>query len=414
MARTRLIQAIHDAVVEEMARDPKVIVYGEDVELSIVGDLRGVHEQFGHDRIRNTPISETTLTGMAVGLAAAGYHVVVQMMFSNFFYTGMDAIANQMSKLRLMTGGQVELPITILATIGGGSANAAQHSDTPYPMLMNLGGLNVAVPATPADAKGLVKTAIRSKNPCFVLEPNGRGGEFGEVPDGEHLVPFGKAAVRREGGDVTVVAIGRMLKPALAAAAALEAEGVSAEVLDPRTLVPFDYGAVLASVGEDRPPGRRRRGPRVLLGGQPDRRRGRRGGLLPAEGPDPPGHDAERGHPVRPQRRGARDPGRGPHHRRRPPGARPEPEGTRMTVRVRVKLPKIGMTMEEATIVRFCRQPGEAFSKGDPLYEIETEKISQEVEATGDGVMVEHAVPEGSDVRVGELVCVVETDGVPG
>ena len=248
MARTRLIQAIHDAVVEEMARDPKVIVYGEDVELSIVGDLRGVHEQFGHDRIRNTPISETTLTGMAVGLAAAGYHVVVQMMFANFFYTGMDAIANQMSKLRLMTGGQVELPITVLATIGGGSANAAQHSDTPYPMLMNLGGLNVAVPATPADAKGLVKTAIRSKNPCFVLEPNGRGAELGDVPDGEDLIPFGKAAVRREGGDVTVVAIGRMLKPALAAAAALEAEGVSAEVLNPRTLVPFDSGAVLDSV----------------------------------------------------------------------------------------------------------------------------------------------------------------------
>src|SRR5262249_54776924 len=119
MARTRLIQAIHDAVVEEMARDPKGIVYGEDaepsiledVELSIVGDLRGVHEQFGHDRIRNTPICEATLTGMAVGLAAAGYHVVVQMMFSNFMYTGMDSIGNQMSKLRLMTGGQMELPI---------------------------------------------------------------------------------------------------------------------------------------------------------------------------------------------------------------------------------------------------------------------------------------------------------------
>src|SRR5690348_8786098 len=142
MARTRLIQAIHDGVVEEMERDAKVIVYGEDVELSIVGDLRGVHERFGHDRIRNTPICETTLTGMAVGLAAAGYRVVVQMMFANFLYTGMDAIGNQMSKLRLMTGGQVELPITVIATIGGGSANAAQHSDTPYPMLMNLGGLN--------------------------------------------------------------------------------------------------------------------------------------------------------------------------------------------------------------------------------------------------------------------------------
>jgi pyruvate dehydrogenase E1 component beta subunit len=250
VARTRLIQAIHDAVAEEMARDEKVIVYGEDVELSIVGDLRGIHEQFGHDRIRNTPICETTLTGMAVGLAAAGYRPVVQMMFSNFLYTGMDAIGNQMSKLRLMTGGQVKLPITVIATVGGGAANAAQHSDTPYPMLMNLGGLNVAVPTTPADAKGLVKTAIRSPNPCFILEPNGRGGELGEVPGGEHLVPFGKAAVRREGDAVTVVAIGRMLKPALAAAAALEAEGVSVEVLDPRTLVPFDSDGVLASVAK--------------------------------------------------------------------------------------------------------------------------------------------------------------------
>jgi len=250
MARTRLIQAIHDGVVEEMARDPKVVVYGEDVELSIVGDLRGVHEQFGHDRIRNTPICETTLTGMAVGLAAAGYRPVVQMMFANFMYTGMDAIGNQMSKLRLMTGGQMELPITIIATVGGGSSNAAQHSDTPYGMLMNLGGIKVAVPATAADAKGLVKSAIRDPNPCFILEPNGRGGEMGDVPDGEYLVPFGKAAVRREGGDVTMVAIGRMVKPALAAASALEDEGVSVEVIDPRTLVPFDTAAVLASVAK--------------------------------------------------------------------------------------------------------------------------------------------------------------------
>jgi pyruvate dehydrogenase E1 component beta subunit len=117
-------------------------------------------------------------------------------------------------------------------------------------MLMNLGGLNVAVPTTPADAKGLTKTAIRSRNPCFVLEPNGRGGEQGEVPDGEHLVPFGKAAVRREGDAVTVVAIGRMLKPTLAAAATLESEGVSVEVLDPRTLVPFDEDGVLSSVAK--------------------------------------------------------------------------------------------------------------------------------------------------------------------
>jgi acetoin:2,6-dichlorophenolindophenol oxidoreductase subunit beta len=246
----RLIEAVNDALAEEMARDPKVVIYGEDVELSIVGDMRGLHERFGHDRIRNTPICEATLTGMAVGLASAGYRPVVHMMFSNFVYTGMDAIANQMAKLRLMTGGQMELPITVIAGYGGGAANAAQHSDSAYPVLMNLGGINVLTPSTAADAKGLLKTAIRGRNPSFFLEPSGRGGDRGEVPDGEHLVPLGKASVLREGDDVTVVAIGRMVRPALASAQALAGQGISAEVIDPRTLVPFDEAGVLESVAK--------------------------------------------------------------------------------------------------------------------------------------------------------------------
>ncbi len=250
MTRRRLLEAVRDALVEEMERNPRVVVYGEDVELSIVGDMRGLHDRFGHDRLRNTPICEATLTGMAVGLAAAGYHPVLHMMFSNFFYTGMDAIANQMAKLRLMTGGQLELPITVIAGYGGGSANAAQHSDSGYPVLMNLGGINVLTPSTPADAKGLLKTALRSRNPSFFLEPSGRGGEQGEVPDGEYLVPFGSASVRRDGGDVTVVAIGRMVKPALAAARSLAEQGIEAEVVDPRTLVPFDETTVLDSVAK--------------------------------------------------------------------------------------------------------------------------------------------------------------------
>jgi acetoin:2,6-dichlorophenolindophenol oxidoreductase subunit beta len=250
MARRRLIEAVHDALVEEMERDPKVVIYGEDVELSIMGDMRGLHEHFGHDRIRNSPICEATLTGMAVGLAAAGYRPVLHMMFSNFIYTGMDAIANQMAKLRLMTGGQMELPITIIAGYGGGSANAAQHSDSGYPVLMNLGGINVLTPSTAADAKGLLKTAIRGRNPSFFLEPSGRGGDLGEVPDGDHLVALGKASVLRQGEDVTVVAIGRMVKPALASADALAERGIHAEVIDPRTLVPFDEGAVLDSVAK--------------------------------------------------------------------------------------------------------------------------------------------------------------------
>ncbi|HEY2591239.1 MAG TPA: transketolase C-terminal domain-containing protein [Steroidobacteraceae bacterium] len=247
MARKRYTHAINEALIEEMSRDPKVIVYGEDVELAIMGDTKGLLDKFGRERIRNTPICEATLTGMAVGAAAAGCRVVVHMMFSNFIYTGFDAIANQMAKLRLMTGGQAVMPITIIAAYGGGGSNAAQHSDSGYPVLVNLGGVNVAMPATPADAKGLLKTAIRGNNPTFFMEAIGRGGEQGEVPDGDFTIPFGKAATVREGKDVTIIAIGSMLKPALEAAKKLEASGIQAEVVDPRTLVPLDEEALVAA-----------------------------------------------------------------------------------------------------------------------------------------------------------------------
>lgn len=251
MAQKRIVQAINDALREELARDPKVILFGEDVEIGLFGDTRGLLKSFGPARVRNTPISETLVAGMALGAAAAGYRVVAHMMFGNFIYTGFDAIANQAAKLRYMTGGQVRLPVTYLAVYGGGRSNAAQHSDTPYPLLMNLGGLNVVVPATPEDAKGLLKSSIRNDNPTFFLQAGGRGGELGEVPDGEYLVPLGRAAVRREGSDVTLVAIGAMLRPALRAAQALaERGGPSAEVIDPRTLVPLDEQTILASVAK--------------------------------------------------------------------------------------------------------------------------------------------------------------------
>lgn len=247
MARKRMIPAINEALIEEMSRDPKVIVYGEDVELAIMGDTRGLLDKFGRDRIRNTPICEATLTGMAVGAAAAGCRVVLHMMFSNFIYTGFDAIANQMAKLRLMTGGQAIMPITVIASYGGGGSNAAQHSDSGYPVLVNLGGVNVVTPATPADAKGLLKTAIRGNNPTFFMEAGGRGGEMGEVPDGDYTIPFGKASTVREGKDVTIIAFGSMLKPAVEAAKKLEAAGIEAELVDPRTIVPLDEEALVAA-----------------------------------------------------------------------------------------------------------------------------------------------------------------------
>jgi pyruvate dehydrogenase E1 component beta subunit len=248
MAKKRLIQAINEALSEEMERDPRVILFGEDVKISLFGDTKGLAERFGDQRVRNTPIAETAMTGMAVGAAAAGYRVVCHMMFANFLYTGFDAIANQAAKLHYMTAGQIRLPIVYMAVMGAGRSAGAQHSDVPYPMLMNLGGIKVAVPSTPADAKGLLKAAIRDDNPVVFLQPARRGGEQGEVPDGEHVVPLGMADVKRAGADVTVVAIGAMVRHALRAADILQQEDVSVEVVDPRTLFPLDEAAILASV----------------------------------------------------------------------------------------------------------------------------------------------------------------------
>jgi pyruvate dehydrogenase E1 component beta subunit len=247
MPRLRFIQAINRALVEEMARDEKVVLIGEDVEASIFGDTRGLLEQFGPDRVRNTPISEQALTGMAVGAAANGYRIILQMMFANFVYTGFDAIANQMAKLRLMTGGQITLPITVIANYGAGRSTAAQHSDTPFSLLMNLGGIEVVAPSTPENALGLMKSAIRSNNPTFFLEPGGRGGDSGEVPEGEHLTPLGQARHLKAGDDLTLIAMGSMTRMTLQTAKTLEKEGISAQVLDLQSLVPLDETAILAA-----------------------------------------------------------------------------------------------------------------------------------------------------------------------
>lgn len=248
MATKRLIRAINDAIAEEMERDARIIVFGEDVELSIFGDTKGLRERFGPDRVRNTPICETLMSGMAVGAAASGYRVICHLMFGNFTYTALDAIANQAAKLRYMTNGQIKLPIVYMALMGGGLSQAAQHSDSVHPLFMNLGGLKVVVPTTPFNAQGLMKSAIRDDNPVMYLQPARRGGERGEVPDTEHLVPLGVAEICRPGRDLTIVAVGSMVKLAHIAASNLAAEGIEAEVIDPRTLVPLDEEAILASV----------------------------------------------------------------------------------------------------------------------------------------------------------------------
>ena len=248
MARKRMIQAMNEALIEEMERDPKVILFGEDVKASLFGDTKGLWKRFGPERVRDTPICENLISGMAVGAAAAGYRVVCHMMFGNFVYTGMDAIANQAAKLRFMTNGQIKLPITYLAVSGGGRSAAAQHSDAVHPVLMNLGGVKVVTPGSPADAKGLLKSAIRDDNPVFFLQAAGRGGEPGEVPDEDYLTPFGEATVRHAGDQLTLVAVGSMVRNAVRTAEMLAKEGIMVEVVDPRTLVPLDAEGILASV----------------------------------------------------------------------------------------------------------------------------------------------------------------------
>ena len=248
MAKKRMIQAINETLDSEMSKDSKIILFGEDVEISLFGDTRGLKDKHGGHRVRNTPISETVMSGMAVGAAAAGYKVICHMMFGNFMYTGFDSIANQACKLRYMTAGQIALPIVYMGVFGGGRSAAAQHSDAMHPLFMNLGGIKVALPATPADAMGLLRSAIHDPNPVVFLQAAGRGGESGEVPDSEHWIELGKASTIHPGDDVTLVAIGAMVRPALRAVQKLAKEGISVDLIDPRTMVPLDRETIFASV----------------------------------------------------------------------------------------------------------------------------------------------------------------------
>ena len=195
MSKQRMMPAINLALQEEMERDNKVILYGEDAGISLLGQTTGLQENFGKDRVRDTPICENIMTGMAVGAAAAGYRPICHLLYGNFIYTGFDSIANQAAKLKYMTAGQVKLPIVYMAVIGGGRSAAAQHSDIPYPALMNLGGVKVVVPSNSRTAKGLLKSAIRDDNPVFYLTAAG-GGRPEEVPDDDnYLIPIGKSEV---------------------------------------------------------------------------------------------------------------------------------------------------------------------------------------------------------------------------
>jgi pyruvate dehydrogenase E1 component beta subunit len=243
--------AIRDTLAAEMRRDPEVFVMGEDVaeQGGIFGCTRGLVNEFGPDRVRNTPISENTFVGAGVGAASVGMRPVVEIMYMDFLYLCMDQILNQAAKMRYMFGGKVKVPLVVRGQQGVGRGNAGQHSQSVESLLMNIPGIKVACPSTPADAAGLLRTAIRDDNPVVFVEHKALYATKGEVPDDpDYTVPFGKCDVVREGADVTIVGTFLYRGKALEAADILAKEGISAEVIDPRTLVPLDIETIVESV----------------------------------------------------------------------------------------------------------------------------------------------------------------------
>ena len=241
------VEAIHEAQVLEMTRDPRVILLGEDLGLMLQA---GPYAAFGAKRVWSTPISESGFVGMATGAALTGLRPIVDLVISSFAYVAFDQIVNQAAKLSGMFGWQRRVPIVLRAGMWYGQNMAAHHSDRPYPMFTGVPGLKVALPATPADAKGLLLSAIRDDDPVLILEDRNLFGVRGPVPEGDAAVPLGQAALRREGRDVTIVALAACVGHALRAADALAADGISAEVIDPRTLVPFDRETVFRSLAK--------------------------------------------------------------------------------------------------------------------------------------------------------------------
>ena len=266
MESTRIVDALRQALIEEMARDPSVVLLGEDI--GVFGGAYRVTEgllgMFGEERVRDTPISEIAIVGAAVGAALTGLRPVAEIQFNDFLACAMDQICNQAAKMRFMLGGQVKVPMVIRAPVGA-TGRGAQHSQSLEAWFMHTPGLKVAFPSTPYDAKGLLKTAIRDDNPVMFFEhkllygaasPGGKAktavGELDETfrpaPREEYLVPFGIADVKRPGSDATCVATGLMLHKAIKAAKTLAVEGIEVEVIDPRTLVPLDRETILRSV----------------------------------------------------------------------------------------------------------------------------------------------------------------------
>lgn len=249
MAKVTYLEAIRDAQAEEMRRDERVFIMGEDIICNVFGTTTGFVEQFGVERVRDTPISENGFIGAAAGAAMVGMRPIVDATIASFLYPAMDQIMSIIAKSRYIYGGQARLPLVIRSCLFYGNSNAAQHSDRNYSMFMNVPGLKIMVPSDARDMKGLLKAAVRDDDPVLCFEDSTCWTSKAELDDDpDFLIPFGKADVKREGSDVTVVAVAGAVPLALKAAQKLAKDGISVEVIDPRTLVPLDRETILKSV----------------------------------------------------------------------------------------------------------------------------------------------------------------------
>jgi pyruvate dehydrogenase E1 component beta subunit len=248
--RKTYIAAIQAALTEELRRDERVLLMGEDVRLGVFAGTRGLHAEFGDRRVIDTPISELGVAGAGVGAAATGLRPIIDLMFGTFLYLAFDQIANQAATMRYMFGGQAKLPLVFMTQNGGGVGAGPHHSQPVHPLFMYLPLVKVIMPSTPYDVKGLLKAAIRDDNPVIFFNHLSLGGTRGEVPDEEYVLEIGKADIKRQGTDITIVCAGLMVQHALKAATELAKAGIEAEVVDLRTLKPWDEETVLASVAK--------------------------------------------------------------------------------------------------------------------------------------------------------------------
>ena len=405
MREITLSKAVNEAISEEMRRDPTVFVMGEDVAEAGTPFkvLSGLVEEFGRERVVDTPISEPGFMGIAVGAALTGLRPIVDLMFGDFLFLVMDQLCNQAAKMHYMSGGKLNVPLVLRTNLGATRRSAAQHSQSLHALVAHIPGIKLAMPSSAYEAKGLMKTAIRDNNPVVIFEDKLMYQEKAQVPEEEYLIPFGTAGVLREGSDVTLIATSSMVQVASKAADILAAERISAEVIDPRTIVPLDENTLLRSAQKTS---------RVIIVDEGHQSFGVTAELASRINEKAFYHlDA----PV--QRMGAMDvpvpfqpDARGPHRSdarqvwQRAPGllcvgSSDLPHD--------VIMPALGMNQNTGKILSWLKGKGDTVNIGDPLMEVETDKAVVEVEAQANGILTEVRHAAGSEVPVGHVIAVI-------